>query len=211
MKKAAVQPVSAGVEKLIAQLRDEGVSKGREEAQQLADEGRAKASALVAAAERNAEEIVATARKRADELRRAVEEELREAARDLVLDLKNRLTEGFRQSLQQMVSDRLADPKFLESLILAIAGEIRDSAKLDEAEQMVLILAGERSDFVSGLTTEMLRKGVTLSTAGAAGGGLTIAIPQSGVEIALTDEALVSLLERFIQPGFRVFLKGVGK
>ena len=49
------------------------------------------------------------------------------------LELKNRLTDRFRQSLQQMVSERLADPKFLESLILAIAGEIRDSAKLDES------------------------------------------------------------------------------
>ncbi len=210
MKKTTVQPVSAGVEQLIAQLRDEGVSKGRAEAERLVAEAQSKAVALIASAEKDASDILASTRKQADDLRRAVEEELREGARDLVLELKNRLTERFRQNLQQMVSDRLADPQFLESLILSIAGDIRNTSRLDDAERLALILAGERSDFVAGLTTQMLRAGVTLSTNNNINSGLMISVPESGVEISLTEEALVSLLSRFIQPGFRVFLQGIG-
>ncbi len=211
MKKAATQPISAGVEQLVAQLRNDGIIKGREEAERLVEEGRAKAVALVVEAERESGEIIEVARKRADELRRAGEEELREAARDLVLDLKNRLTERFRQDLQRMVSEKLADPKFLETMILTIARDVRDSSNLAEEEQMILFLAEERADFVSGFATEMLRAGVTLSAAGASGEGLTISLPDTGVEIALTEQALVSLLERFLQPRFRAFLEGVGR
>lgn len=210
MKKATTQLVSAGVEQLIAQLRDEGIQKGREEAERLVEDARVKAATLIAGAEKEAGEILAVARKRADELHRAGEEELREAARDLILDLKNRLTERFRQDLQRMVSEKLADPKFLETMILTIARDIRDSSNLDEAEQMVLLLAEERADFVSGFATEMLRTGVTLSATGTSGEGLTISLPETGVEVALTDQALVSLLERFLQPRFRAFLEGVG-
>ena len=58
--------VASGVEELIARLRDEGVSNGRVQAEQIVKDARARAALLVKEAQQEAERIVNQAQEEAE-------------------------------------------------------------------------------------------------------------------------------------------------
>ena len=64
-------PASSGVDGLIAKLRDEGVSAGREKAEQIVADARAKANEIVEKANKEAHDHIEASRKESDAYRSA--------------------------------------------------------------------------------------------------------------------------------------------
>src|SRR5512139_1346856 len=120
---ASAQAVeSAGVEGLIGRLRDEGVSQGRSQAEALVAAAQQQAADLVAAAKREAEAILAKAAQEGTKLKAGGEDAVRLAMRDTILSLEGDLLKGFVDRLRRLVKGVLADPAFLQRVILAVAG-----------------------------------------------------------------------------------------
>lgn len=219
--------VSAGVEQLIQQLREDGVKQGREEAQRIVENAERRAAWLVSQAREQADEMLINARDEAERLRRSGEEALQIAARDAVLKMKSFLSERFAGEVRRLIGEQLHDEALLRELILTVAGRVRDDMGLDQAEQVEVLLPrdvigldelrhnpetlkeGSLSHFVLAVAQSLLRDGVTFSHGSPDQCGITLRLSGEALEVELTDEGIARLLLTHLQPRFRALLEGV--
>jgi V/A-type H+-transporting ATPase subunit E len=208
---------TSGVQELVDRLRQDGVTEGRKEAERLLEEARRKAAEILEAAQREAAAIREDAEKASKRLQAAGEDGLRLAVRDSLLRLRTEIEDRFVAHLGRLVSGKLRDPEFFERLLLSIAGraaprdqpvdilmpeKIRRGA--DEAGQEQ---ASQADSFVRGLTSDMLREGVTLATSGDLEAGLVARLADEGLEVQLDEQTLKELLGRHLLPRFRSLLE----
>ncbi len=226
-KQQPAEPVSSGVDALIARLREDGVSAGRSDAEQIVADARAQAKRILDEATAEAKSKLETAHRESDAYRSAGEQALKSAMRDAVLEMKAQLMDRFSADVKRLVSHDLADPEMLRRMILEVAGRAQDRTGLDEAEALDVILPesavgmeelrgdpdelqkGRLTGFVLGLTGEMMRDGVTFSASDDMGSGVRVHVAEKEITVDLTDEAVADLLLKHLQPRFRAILEGI--
>jgi len=209
---------TSGVQELVDRLRMDGVDEGRKEAESLLEVARRKAAQIVEDAE---SEAIKT-RKQADDasrrMQKSAEEALRLAVRDSLLRLRTEIEDRFAAQMEQMVSQRLEDPEFLERLLLSVAGQ---AVPRDKSIEVLLPEAisqasadmehahhAEVDAFVRGMTGDMLREGVTISVSSDHEAGLVVRVAEAGFEVRLDDRSLSQLLGQHLLPRFRALLDG---
>lgn len=215
---------SSGVEALIEQLRHQGVQRGREEAELLLKDARQKATQMLDEARHEAELIRMTAKKEADQTRKAGEDALKMAARDLLLSLKETMALSFADQVERLVEQQMDNQEFMRRLILELAGKVRDQSQLANHQLEILLpdefigldelrrnaheyRQGQLSQFVQSLSGDLLRDGVSLDTHN--GRGLRIRLVGKEIEIDLTEASIAEVLLKHLQPRFRALLEGV--
>jgi V/A-type H+/Na+-transporting ATPase subunit E len=212
---------SAGVEILIARLRDEGVAEGRSQAQALVAAAKQQATDIVAAAKREAEGVAVKAKEEAGKLKAAGEDAIRLAMRDTMLSLEGDLINLFRNKLEGLVKGMLEDPAFLQRLILEVAGKAAPSTERAELLLPAEIVSledlqrkpeeakpGTLAHFVLSLGGGMLREGVSFGVADGLQAGIRIKLADQNMQIDLTESAVSQLLLRHMLPRFRALLRG---
>jgi V/A-type H+-transporting ATPase subunit E len=227
--KAANTPTAAGVDTLIARLRDEGVAKGREEASRIQQEAELQAARLKREAQAEAEQVLAEARQEAAALKTAGEDALRLAMRDTVLELKAVLTREVNEKVHRLITTELKREEFLQQLILEVARRGRDEAGVTPGETMEVVLPhelvsiealrrnplelreGSLSHFVLAVASEVLGDGVRFTVAEDDASGIRIRLQDKHLEIDLTDAKVAELILAHLQPRFRAILEGTVK
>lgn len=220
-----MHPVSHGVEELIERLRDEGVRSGRNEAERVVADAQARARWVVEQAQEEASKLIENARAESQSLRSSADDALQVAARDMLLSLRERLTHRFAGEVRRLVADRLRDRDFLKQLILEIAG--RQKEIIDEGEEVEILLPrkalevaelrksagemqdGELTEFVLGITDDMLRDGVKIRVSDSDEDGISARLVNEEIQVEVTAEAVSSLLLEHLQPRFRALLEGI--
>jgi V/A-type H+-transporting ATPase subunit E len=219
--------VAAGVEELIARLRDQGVAAGRTQAEQLVSEARDEAQRTLDQARQQAEGIVQAARQEAETLETSGKQALELALRDAVLTLKSQLMERFRGEVRQLVGEEQQKQEILENMILEVVGRVR--AEADRSEHTVVILPrqiagleelsqnpqelenGVLTRFVQLVSRGMLREGVSFGVASDRQEGLRLRLVDRDVVLDLSDTAVSEAILQHLQPRFRALLEGVVK
>lgn len=214
---------STGVAALINRLRDDGIEQGRSQAQALVTTAQKEASDLVAAAQREADSILVKAKDEAGKLKAAGEHAIGLAMRDTVLSLEDELVKEFRNQLTRLVKGLLADPAFLQQLILEVASKVPPASAGKPVElllpaQLVSLedlqrkpeqaSPGTLMHFVLSLGGGMLRDGITFGAADDGEAGIRIRLVDDDVRIDLTGSAISALLLKHMLPRFRALLRG---
>ena len=217
---------SSGVEALIIRLRDEGVAKGREEAERIESEAHRRAGEILREAEEEAKRLVTAAQREVDSLRTAGEDALKLAMRDTVLQLRALLTREVNESVRRLITTELKREELLERLILEVARRGRDEAGIEPGDAMEIVLPqelvgieelrrnplelkeGSLSHFVLAVASEALEEGVTFAVADDESAGIRIRLKEKSLEIDLTDERVAALIIAHLQPRFRAILEG---
>lgn len=218
---------SSGVNELIARLHREGVEAGQAEAATIREGARAEAAAIRETVRSEAQAMREAARREAEAYRKAGEDALQAAIRDAILDLKVQMSEKFGSELRRLVSHEMQDPAFLRQLILELVGRARGS--IDSADRVEVILPAEAAgfeelrdrmeeledspltEFVRGVTGDLVRQGVTFSWSEDLAAGAHFYLEDDDVTVDLSDAAVADLLARYLQPRFRAILEGVVK
>ncbi len=221
------QTAASGVEALIERLRDEGVAKGREESTRIVARAEEEAAEILGRARKEAKAMVAEAHKEAARLKTSGEEALRVAMRDAVLRMKETMLQRFDAQMERLISKELKDESFLRRLILELAGRAREETGVDEAKRVEMLLPedivgleemrrnpdeyrkGALSQFVLGVTGDMLREGVEFAPSDEHDAGVRVRIVDQDVRVDLSDRAIAELLLQHLQPRFRAILDGV--
>jgi V/A-type H+-transporting ATPase subunit E len=212
---------SSGVQELIDQLQEQGVERGKQEAERILADARHKADATLREAASEGEKILMLARREAQSIKTAGEDALRLACRDAVLKLQEAIGEDFESKVRRLVSHTLGDQKFLRKLILAVAKK----AMPDESEGPIEVLLpeslvtvedlqanpeevkeGTLSHFVLGLAGDVLREGLSFGVSGDTP-GVRVRLVDEDVEIELTDETITELLMQHLVPRFRAIMQ----
>jgi V/A-type H+-transporting ATPase subunit E len=214
---------STGVDTLINRLRDDGIEQGRNQAQALVTTAQKQASDIVAAAQREADSILVKAKDEAGKLKAAGEHAIGLAMRDTVLSLEDELVKEFRNELTRLVKGLLADPAFLQQLILEIASKVAPASVGKPVElllpaQLVSLedlqrkpeqaAPGTLMHFVLSLGGGMLRDGISFGAADDGEAGIRIRLVDDDVRIDLTESAISALLLKHMLPRFRALLRG---
>jgi len=214
---------SAGVDKLIDRLRDDGIAQGRSQAQALVTAAQKQASDIVATAQRQADSILVNAKEEAGKLKAAGEHAVALAMRDTILSLEGEVVKEFRNELVQLIKGLLADPAFLQRLILEVASK---AAPASTGKRVELLLPAEivsledlqrkpeqatpgtLMHFVLSLGGGMLREGISFGVTDDGEAGIRVRLVDDDVRIDLTESAISELLLRHMLPRFRALLRG---
>jgi len=212
---------SAGVESLIGRLRDEGITQGRAQADALVTAAQQQAAELVATAQQEAEAILARAKDEAGKLKAAGEDAIRLAMRDTILAVEGDLLKEFGDRLRRLVKGVLADPAFLQRLILEVAGRVAPTSAQAEVLLPAALVSledlqstpeeatpGTLMHFVLSLGGGMLRDGMRFGVSEDGEAGIRVRLVDEDVQIDVTESAISQLLLRHMLPRFRALLRG---
>lgn len=218
----------SGVQALIDRLRGEGVAAGKAEGDAILAEARTRATELIASAEQEAKEILEAAHSAAAREQAAGHDNLKIAARDMVLTLRNELGQQIQEEAKRLVGVKMTDEAFLQKLILTMAGQAKSSAGITQHDSMEVVLPdrilsfeelkqspeavepGTLTHFVLCLASKLLQEGVTFASAPGVS-GIKVKLTGKDVVIDLSETAVAGLLARHLQPRLRAIMEGVGR
>ena len=109
--------MSDSIEAFVQKLQQEGVQAGRTEAQKLMAEAQAEAERIISEAHAEAERIVKAAKAEAEDKLKQGTDELKLAARDALLRLRQTLTDALSALLRRASAEALAEKGFLTKLL----------------------------------------------------------------------------------------------
>lgn len=221
---ADVPETSSGIQELIDKLKDQGVNEGQRKAEQIIKEAQNKASLLTSQAKSDADRLLSEAYLKIDLERNSAHEAIKNAFRDAEIALRSKFREAFSSYLKRFVSLELKDKDFIKKLVLLIAGlkkpeienansiEVNLPSQIFEIEGGLANLSNEGKKqlqhLVLGLTNEMLREEVELKISSDIKGGIKVRLIGEDIEIDLTDEAISTLLLKYLLPRFREIVMG---
>ncbi len=185
------------LQSLLEKINREGVEKADAEAKRIIDGAQTKADALVKTAQEKASQAKADADKAAADYQARAKESIGQAARDVVLGVKDAVTALLEKILVKEVNKALADEQTVFDLVttaikgLTGPGEIACTPAL--AKALTARLASAES--LTVVTNETQETGFTVKTDG------------GRVEHAFTGEVIAAELAKRLRPDLAELLK----
>jgi V/A-type H+-transporting ATPase subunit E len=185
------------IKDLTDQLFQEGVEKGRQEAQKLIDEAGNKKSELIAAARQEAAQIIEAANKKAQELDKNTKAELQLFARQSLDALKseivNLLTDKVVRDAIQLSSD---DKAFMQNLLLSFVKNWAQNGELEiQTEEANALTA-----FFRAKAADLLEKGLTIKQVNNLNTHFVLTAKDGSYKIQFGEEEFTNYFKEFLRP-----------
>jgi V/A-type H+-transporting ATPase subunit E len=191
--------MSVQLSELIERIKKEGVESAEQEATRIKEQAEQEAAGILAAARREAQEIAAKARSEAERFQATGKEGVRQAARDVVLDLKKQLTTMLGRILNREINKALEGQAVRDGLSSLFANWKSD-ATLDYE---VLVPAETwnkiKESLLDGLAAEM-KRGVEIKPSGSVRAGFRISEKDGSAYFDFTDRGLTEFLMEYLNP-----------
>ena len=178
------------LQKLTEQLYEEGLSKGRADAEKLVADAQTKAKAIVAEAKAEAEAIVAAAQKQAEDLSKNTMTEISLAGRQAVAKLKSEINGMIvAETASKAVAEATLDAAFVKDMLLAVAKNW-NGASTDKVSLSALLPADKQATLdkaFAASTKELLEAGVEVAYSKGVKSGFKIGPKEGGYYISFAD------------------------
>lgn len=190
------------LQQLTQKLYDEGLEKGRAEADKLVADARAEAAKIVAEARAEAEAICKQAQTRAEDVEKNTLTEIALAGKQAVARIKSEIASMIvAKSTDEGVKAASLDPAFLKEMLLTVArnwngadsGKVTLLALLPEAERTKLDAAFEKS------AKELLAAGIEVGWSKEVRTGFKVGAKEGGYYISFSDADLEALLSEYLR------------
>lgn len=190
------------LQKLTEQLYEEGLSKGRADADKLVADAQNKAKTIVAEAKAEAEAIVAAAQKQAEDLSKNTMTEISLAGRQAVAKLKSEINGMIvAETASKAVSEATMDAAFVKEMLLTVAKNW-NGASTDKVSLSALLPADKQATLdkaFAAATKELLAAGVEVSYSKGVKSGFKIGPQDGGYYISFADEDFDALLGEYLR------------
>lgn len=220
--KNSPQTVSKGVQELIDEIREKGVTEGREQGARIVADAETRAEWLVEQAQEEARRIMQSAEAEAAFIREAGKESLQIAMRDVLLRLRDELSQHLGHELRSMIQKKLQQEDALLALLKGVAARVAGEA-VPEAllipDSVVgvdtlkanpqALTEGMLPQLLTTVLTELMSKGVTVLVSSEVTNGCQLQYQDGTVTVDLNEEVLATVLMAHLQPRFRAILDGV--
>ena len=201
--------MSNKLQELTEKLYNEGLSKGKEEGEQLLARARSEAESIVAEARKEAESIVAAANKQAEDLREKTAFDVKMASTQCIQatkkDIENLLVGAISAD---SVNKPLSDPDFIKKIITAVAERFSTSESADLALILPASLQQELEPWVAGALAKTLGSAPKAEFSKKVAGGFSIGPKDGSWFVSLTDETFRELIAEYLRPVTRKLLFG---
>ena len=201
--------MSNKLQELTERLYNEGLSKGKEEGEQLLARARSEAEGIVAAARKQAEEIVAAAGKQADDLREKTASDVKMASAQCLQATKKDIEDLLVGAISaDSINKSLADPDFLKKIITTVAERFSTSESADLALVLPASLQQELEPWAAGALAKALGSAPKAEFSKKVAGGFSIGPKDGSWFVSLTDETFRALIAEYLRPVTRKLLFG---
>ena len=197
------------LQELTDKLYAEGLSKGKQEGEELLAKAKVQAEEIVAKAHAEAAAIVAAATKDAEELKTKVQSDLKMAASQSVAATKKDIeTLVVAKMTEAEVKNALTSADFVKEVILAVAKGFNTEEPVDLEVVLPEALKADLEGFVANELSKTLKGGVEASFSKKIAGGFTIGPKEGGYFVSFTDETFNALIAEYLRPATKKILFG---
>ena len=192
------------LQELTDRLYNEGLSKGKQEGEELLAKAKVQAEEIVAKAQAEAAQIVADAQKQAEELKTKTASDIKMAAGQSIAATKKDIeTLIVGKMTEADVKKALTSAEFVKEVIKAVA-----EGPADLAVVLPESLKKEVEPFVTKELAKTLGAGVEASFSKKVSGGFRIGPKEGGYFVSFTDETFNELISEYLRPATKKLLFG---
>ena len=197
------------LQELTDKLYNEGLSKGKQEGEEILAKAKVQAEEIVAKAKAEAAAIVAAANKDAEDLKTKVQGDLKMAAAQSVAATKKDIeTLVVAKMTETEVKSALTSAEFVKEVILAVAKGFTTEDAADLEVVLPESLKKELEPFVTSELGKVLKGGVEATFTKKIAGGFTIGPKDGGYFISFTEETFNALISEYLRPATKKILFG---
>lgn len=197
------------LQELTDRLYNEGLSKGKQEGEELLAKAKVQAEEIVAKAQAEAAQIVAAAQKQAEDLKTKTASDVKmAAAQSLAATKKDIETLIVGKMTDEAVKKALSSADYVKELIKAVAEKFTTDGPVELAVVLPEALKKELEPFVTNELSKTLGAGVEATFSKKVSGGFQIGPKEGGYFISFTDETFTELISEYLRPTTKKLLFG---
>ncbi len=199
------------LQELTHKLYEEGLVKGRTEAENLLAKAQEDANALIEQAKTQAAAIIAGAQQEAAEHIEQVDNEIRMASRQTLANLKRQIENiVVFKAVDGATKQAMSDKDFVQRLIQQLVASFNPKGS-DAIDLNVVLPQDQKDDFSTFLKAQLAKifdSNVTVTFASTVENGFTIGPKSGSYQIRFTDKDFVALFSQYLRPKTQKLLYG---
>ncbi len=197
------------LQELTDKLYNEGLSKGKQEGEELLAKAKVQADEMIAKAQAEADSIVAAARKQAEEIKTKTASDVKMAsAQSIAATKKDIETLIVGKMTDEAVRKTLSTPDFVKDMIKAVAEKFTTEGPVDLALILPESLQKDLEPFVTKELATILKGNVEASFSKKIAGGFQIGPKDGGYFVSFTEETFNQLIAEYLRPTTKKLLFG---
>lgn len=197
------------LQELTDKLYSEGLSKGKQEAQELTSKAQAQAKEIIAKAEQESKLILERAKKESEDFKLKIDNEIKRVAIQTLATVRHNIEEILTaNATQKPIKDALEDQEFLGAIIKEAIQSFNPNST-DTVELEVLLPESKKKELENYIKTNFknqMNSGVEFGYSKKIQSGFKIAPKGESYHISFTDKDFQSLLSQYLKPTTREFL-----
>ena len=202
--------MSDKLQELTDKLYNEGLSKGKQDAEAMVAKAQAEAADIVAKAKAEAEHIVAQANREADELRTKVMADVKMAATQSIAVTRQEMEKMIVSTAAANGAACLSEGDFVKEMVKSIVAAFnpQNAAPVDLNLILPENLKSQVEPFVQNEVKNLFKADVNVSYDKKLGGGFKVAPKDGGYMLQFTDDEFRTLIANYLRPATKKILFG---
>nr|WP_319265480.1 V-type ATP synthase subunit E [uncultured Draconibacterium sp.] len=197
------------IEEITQKIYNEGITKAKDDADQLIAEAKEKADAIIRSAKKTQEEIIRDAQKKAAEDKKRTEAELQLAARQFISHLKQQITDLISTAqINSSVNEAFNDSDFIKKIILTLI-EKWDPKAGKNMDMHLLLPPDDQKELTAYLqkkASEAMNKGIEISVDSKLKSGFRIGPKDGSYLISFTAQDFENYFKLYFKDGTKKLL-----
>jgi len=199
------------LQELTDRLYNEGLSKGKQEGEELLQKAHAEADNLIAQAKAEAERIVAQANKEAEELKTKVTADIKMAATQSIAVTKQEIEKMVvTNTATEGVKANMNNAAFVKELITSVVKAFNPQNASPVALDLILpeSMKAQVEPFVQNEIANQFKGEVKVDYSKKMNGGFKVAPKDGGYVLQFTDDEFTQLIANYLRPATKKILFG---
>ena len=197
------------LQELTDKLYNEGLSKGKQEGEELLAKAKAQVDDMLARAQAEAAKIIEAAQKQAEEIKTKTASDIKMASTQSIAATKKDIeTLIVGKMTGEAVKKTLSSSDFIKDLIKAVAEKFTTDGPVDLNLVLPESLKNDLEPFATKELAKILGAGVEASFSKKIAGGFQIGPKDGGYFVSFTEETFNQLISEYLRPATKKLLFG---
>ena len=198
------------LQELTDKLYNEGLSKGKQEAEQMKANAKTEAAQIIAQAKEQAQQILAQAQAEAAELKAKTENDVKAASAQAFTAVKQQIESVITAKTLAPAKAAVAETEFLKEIVKAVVTAFNPQNS-DSMSLEVILPADKQAElesFAKESLAQICKGGVDVQFSKGIQGGFKIAPKGEGYMLSFTDKDFENIISEYLRPKTKALLFG---